>query len=103
MESVECLVVGAGVIGLAVARALARAGREVVVVVARPGGSTTDFLLQTEKDHGVAGRECRPKCYGFPATPRSFSASELTAERTAARDPFQIPVEQTSTVESHCS
>jgi L-2-hydroxyglutarate oxidase LhgO len=23
--------------------------------IARPGGSTTDFLLQTEKDHGVAG------------------------------------------------
>jgi L-2-hydroxyglutarate oxidase LhgO len=32
MDSVECLVVGAGVIGLAVARALARAGREVIVV-----------------------------------------------------------------------
>jgi L-2-hydroxyglutarate oxidase LhgO len=32
MESVECLVIGAGVIGLAVARALARAGREVIVV-----------------------------------------------------------------------
>jgi L-2-hydroxyglutarate oxidase LhgO len=23
--------------------------------IARPGGSTTDFLLQTEKDHGAAG------------------------------------------------
>ena len=23
--------------------------------IARPGGSTTDFLLQTERDHGVAG------------------------------------------------
>jgi len=32
MESVECLVVGAGVVGLAVARALARAGREVIVI-----------------------------------------------------------------------
>jgi L-2-hydroxyglutarate oxidase LhgO len=32
MEAVECLVIGAGVIGLAVARALARAGREVIVV-----------------------------------------------------------------------
>ena len=30
MDSVDCLVIGAGVIGLAVARALARAGREVV-------------------------------------------------------------------------
>lgn len=32
MEKVECLVVGAGVIGLACARALAEAGREVIVV-----------------------------------------------------------------------
>jgi 2-polyprenyl-6-methoxyphenol hydroxylase-like FAD-dependent oxidoreductase len=39
MESVECLVVGAGVIGLAVARALARAGREVIVVERESGMS----------------------------------------------------------------
>jgi len=37
MESIECLVVGAGVIGLAVARALARAGREVIVVESESG------------------------------------------------------------------
>ncbi len=37
MELVECLVVGAGVIGLAVARALARAGREVIVVEGASG------------------------------------------------------------------
>ena len=36
MESVECLVVGAGVIGFAVARALARAGE--VIVVERESG-----------------------------------------------------------------
>jgi L-2-hydroxyglutarate oxidase LhgO len=34
VDSVDCLVIGAGVIGLAIARALARAGREVVVVEA---------------------------------------------------------------------
>jgi len=34
MDAVECLVIGAGVVGLAVARALARAGREVIVVEA---------------------------------------------------------------------
>jgi L-2-hydroxyglutarate oxidase LhgO len=32
MDSVECVVVGAGVIGLAVARALARGGREVILI-----------------------------------------------------------------------
>ena len=37
MELVECLVVGAGVIGLAAARALARAGREVIVVESERG------------------------------------------------------------------
>jgi L-2-hydroxyglutarate oxidase LhgO len=37
MEPVECLVVGAGFIGLAVARALARAGREVIVVESGSG------------------------------------------------------------------
>ena len=34
MESVEAVVIGAGVIGLAVARALAMAGREVIVLEA---------------------------------------------------------------------
>jgi L-2-hydroxyglutarate oxidase LhgO len=37
MESVECLVIGAGVIGLAIAQALARAGREVIVVESESG------------------------------------------------------------------
>src|ERR1700730_4871784 len=37
MDTIECLVVGAGVIGLAVARALARAGREVIVVESERG------------------------------------------------------------------
>ena len=39
MDEVECAVVGAGVVGLAIARALAAAGREVVVLEAadRPG------------------------------------------------------------------
>ncbi len=34
VERVECVVIGAGVVGLAVARALARAGREVVILEA---------------------------------------------------------------------
>ena len=34
MEQVDCVVVGAGVVGLAVARALAQSGREVLVLEA---------------------------------------------------------------------
>ena len=34
MDKVECVVIGAGVIGLAVARRLAQAGREVIVLEA---------------------------------------------------------------------
>jgi L-2-hydroxyglutarate oxidase LhgO len=34
MEQIECVVVGAGVVGLAVARALAQAGREVIILEA---------------------------------------------------------------------
>ena len=40
MES-SCVVVGAGVVGLAVARALALAGREVVILDAAEGGTET--------------------------------------------------------------
>ena len=42
MERVDCVVIGAGVVGLAVARALALAGREVVLLEAEPAvGSAT--------------------------------------------------------------
>lgn len=43
IEQVECIVAGAGVIGLAVARALAQAGREVIIVEAadRIGSETS--------------------------------------------------------------
>jgi L-2-hydroxyglutarate oxidase LhgO len=41
-EAVECVVIGAGVVGLAVARALARAGHEVLILeVARQFGTET--------------------------------------------------------------
>ena len=34
MEQVDCVVIGAGVVGLAVSRALAQAGREVLILEA---------------------------------------------------------------------
>jgi L-2-hydroxyglutarate oxidase LhgO len=37
MDRVDCIVIGAGVVGLAIARKLAQAGREVFVIEANPG------------------------------------------------------------------
>jgi L-2-hydroxyglutarate oxidase LhgO len=51
MEEVDCVVVGAGVIGLAVARALAQAGREVVVLDAADGIGTETSSRNSEVIH----------------------------------------------------
>ena len=41
MDSVDCVVIGAGVVGLAVASKIASTGREVVVVEAEAGRDET--------------------------------------------------------------
>src|SRR5260370_29608277 len=51
MEKVECVVIGAGVIGLAVARRLAQAGREVIVVEAAEGIGTVTSSRNSEVIH----------------------------------------------------
>ncbi|MGA9014953.1 MAG: NAD(P)/FAD-dependent oxidoreductase [Acetobacteraceae bacterium] len=51
MESVDCIVVGAGVVGLAVARALALAGREVVILDAAEGIGTETSSRNSEVIH----------------------------------------------------
>ncbi|HTW68256.1 MAG TPA: NAD(P)/FAD-dependent oxidoreductase [Acetobacteraceae bacterium] len=51
MDEVECIVVGAGVIGLAVARALALAGREVIVLDAAGGIGTETSSRNSEVIH----------------------------------------------------
>jgi L-2-hydroxyglutarate oxidase LhgO len=51
MEQVECVVVGAGVVGIAVARALARAGREVLVLEAAEGIGTGTSSRNSEVIH----------------------------------------------------
>jgi L-2-hydroxyglutarate oxidase LhgO len=51
MESVDCLVVGAGVIGLAVARALSLSGREVIVLEAAEGIGTETSSRNSEVIH----------------------------------------------------
>lgn len=51
MADIDCLVVGAGVVGLAVARALALAGREVVVVEAAASFGTGTSSRNSEVVH----------------------------------------------------
>ena len=51
MDSIDCLVIGAGVVGLAVARALARSGREVVVVEAEDAIGTGTSSRNSEVIH----------------------------------------------------
>ncbi|MBN8510234.1 MAG: FAD-dependent oxidoreductase, partial [Burkholderiales bacterium] len=51
MDSVECVVVGAGVVGLAVARALALAGHEVVVLEAEAAVGTGTSARNSEVIH----------------------------------------------------
>src|SRR5215467_678681 len=51
MDKVECIVIGAGVIGLAVARRLAQAGREVVVLEAAEGIGTVTSSRNSEVIH----------------------------------------------------
>src|SRR6478735_1455625 len=51
MDKVECVVAGAGVIGLAVARRLAQAGREVIVLEAAEGIGTATSSRNSEVIH----------------------------------------------------
>src|SRR4051812_29932333 len=51
MERVDCLVIGAGVIGLAIGRALAMAGREVVIAEAANAIGTGTSSRNSEVIH----------------------------------------------------
>jgi L-2-hydroxyglutarate oxidase LhgO len=51
MESVDCVVIGAGVVGIAAARALAQAGREVIVLEAAEAIGTETSSRNSEVVH----------------------------------------------------
>jgi L-2-hydroxyglutarate oxidase LhgO len=51
MEKADCVVIGAGVIGLAIARRFARAGREVIVLEAAEGIGTATSSRNSEVIH----------------------------------------------------
>src|SRR6185312_9200305 len=51
MDKVDCVIVGAGIIGLAVARRLAQAGREVIVLEAADSIGTVTSSRNSEVIH----------------------------------------------------
>src|SRR6201992_1922226 len=51
MDKVDCVVIGAGVVGLAIARRLAQAGREVIVLEAAEGIGTITSSRNSEVIH----------------------------------------------------
>jgi L-2-hydroxyglutarate oxidase LhgO len=51
MDKVECIVIGAGVVGLAIARRLAQAGREVIVLEAADAIGTVTSSRNSEVIH----------------------------------------------------
>ncbi len=74
MESLDCIVVGAGVVGLAIARALALAGREVVVLEKAASIGT-----------GISSRNSEVMHAGMYYAPGSLKAQLCVAGNTLLR------------------
>lgn len=100
MERIDCAVIGAGVVGLAVARALARAGREVLILEGAGAIGTGISSRNSEVVH--AGlyyptgslkarlcREGRDRLYAF-CTERGVAHRRL-GKLVVAADPGEIP------------
>lgn len=125
MDEVECVVIGAGVIGLAVARALAMAGREVIILeredaigagvssrnsevihagIYYPAGSLKarfctegrDRLYAYCKERGVPHRRCGK----FIVATSEEQVGELDAIAAAARRNGVADIEQISAAEA---
>jgi glycine/D-amino acid oxidase-like deaminating enzyme len=71
-EKVECAVIGAGVVGLAIARRLAMSGREVVV-------------LEAEEAFGIRHRVARAHLFARHGRPRRRFAGRRVRRANGAR------------------
>jgi L-2-hydroxyglutarate oxidase LhgO len=100
METTDCVVIGAGVVGLAVARAMARKGREVLILEAESAFGSVTSSRNSEVIHAgiyythgtLKERLCiegRDKLYAF------CDAYKVTYKRTTklvyAEDESQVP------------
>ncbi len=83
-EQVDCVVVGAGVVGLAVARALAQAGREVIILEAENAFGTATSARNSEVIHaGIYYPTGSVQCVAVRA--RQGACSTTSAPRTRWR------------------
>ena len=108
MQAVDCVVAGAGVVGLAIARAIALSGREVLVVEKADAIGTVTSSRNSEVIHAgiyyapgslksrlcVEGRErlyayCRDRNIGHARTGKLIVAVEPDSTRPVANDPGQ--------------
>lgn len=99
MSDIDCLVVGAGVVGLAVARELALAGREVVITEAAEGIGTQTSARNSEVIHAgiyyppgslkarvcVAGRELLYRYLGERGLPHKACGKLIVATSEAQK------------------
>ena len=89
MDEVDCAVVGAGVVGLAVARALALAGREVVILEAENAFGTVTSTRNSEVIHaGIyypGGRLRATLCVRGKALLYDFCAMHQVAHRRCGK------------------
>jgi L-2-hydroxyglutarate oxidase LhgO len=89
MDKVECVVIGAGVIGLAIARRLAKAGREVIVLEAAEGIGTVTSSRNSEVIHaGIyykAGSLMARMCVGGKRKLYDYCASHGIPHRNCGK------------------
>ncbi len=88
-ERVDCVVVGAGIVGLAIARALARSGREVIILEAENAFGTATSARNSEVIHaGIyypTGSVRAQLCVRGKALLYDFCASHQVAHRRCGK------------------
>src|SRR5436190_17977548 len=102
-ENVDCVVIGAGVVGLAIARAVALAGREVIVLEAAEGIGTHTSSRNSEVIHAglyypkgslkakfcVAGKEQLYRCCAEHGVPHQRIGKVVVAADESERSALQ--------------
>lgn len=103
MESVDCVVVGAGVVGLAIAREMAQRGREVIILEAEPAFGTVTSARNSEVIHaGIyypAGSLKARLCVRGKAMLYDYCASHHIAHQRCGKLIVATSPEQVATLE----